>query len=103
MPALILVCIAFPSLKLLYVIDDIVDPALTVKAVGNQWYWHYEYSDYGAGASGQSPTIEFDSYMIPTADLRLGDLRLLDVDNRLVVPILTHVRVLVTGADVLHS
>ena len=96
-PAGILVFIAFPSLKLLYLMDEIIDPALTIKVVGHQWYWSYEYSDYG------SETIEFDSYMVPTLDLNKGDLRLLEVDNRLIVPVQTHVRVLVTGADVLHS
>nr|YP_004123483.1 cytochrome c oxidase subunit II [Halisarca harmelini]ADT81734.1 cytochrome c oxidase subunit 2 [Halisarca harmelini] len=96
-PAAILVFIAFPSLKLLYLMDEVIDPALTIKAIGHQWYWSYEYSDYGAD------TIEFDSYMIPTSDLNSGDLRLLEVDNRVVVPIQTQVRVLVTGADVLHS
>ncbi len=96
-PAIILVFIAFPSLKLLYLMDEVMDPALTIKAIGHQWYWSYEYSDY------QAETLEFDSYMVPTSDLNKGDFRLLEVDNRLVVPINTHVRVLVTAADVLHS
>nr|QIN90386.1 cytochrome c oxidase subunit II [Edwardsianthus gilbertensis] len=96
-PAIILVFIAFPSLKLLYLMDEVMDPALTIKAIGHQWYWSYEYSDY------QAETLEFDSYMVPTSDLNQGDFRLLEVDNRLVVPINTHVRVLVTAADVLHS
>ncbi|YP_001031203.1 cytochrome c oxidase subunit II (mitochondrion) [Amphimedon queenslandica] len=96
-PAGVLMFIALPSLKLLYLMDEIGEPALTIKAVGHQWYWSYEYSDYG------NSTVEFDSYMIPTSDLNSGDLRLLEVDNRLVVPIHTQVRVLVTGADVLHS
>lgn len=96
-PAIILVFIAFPSLKLLYLMDEVMDPALTIKAIGHQWYWSYEYSDY------QTETLEFDSYMVPTSDLNKGDFRLLEVDNRLVVPINTHVRVLVTAADVLHS
>nr|QJS34446.1 cytochrome c oxidase subunit II [Antipathes cf. dichotoma NB-2020]QJS34646.1 cytochrome c oxidase subunit II [Stichopathes abyssicola] len=96
-PAIILVFIAFPSLKLLYLMDEVMSPALTIKAIGHQWYWSYEYSDY------QAETLEFDSYMIPTSDLNSGDFRLLEVDNRLVVPINTHVRILVTGADVLHS
>lgn len=96
-PAGILIFIAFPSLKLLYLTDEVIEPALTIKAIGHQWYWSYEYSDYGTGA------IEFDSYMIPTSDLSKGDLRLLEVDNRLIIPILTQVRVLVTAADVLHA
>nr|AET13151.1 cytochrome c oxidase subunit 2 [Chiropsalmus quadrumanus] len=96
-PAVILVFIAFPSLKLLYLMDEVIEPSITIKAVGHQWYWSYEYSDYG----GES--VEFDSYMIPTDELALGDTRLLEVDNRVVVPVSSHVRVLVTGADVLHS
>jgi len=95
-PSIILLFIAIPSFALLYSIDEIVDPALTIKAVGHQWYWTYEYSDY-------SQNIVFDSYLIPEDDLELGQLRLLEVDNRLVLPIHTHIRVLVTGADVLHS
>nr|YP_008999696.1 cytochrome c oxidase subunit II [Calicogorgia granulosa]ACZ34436.1 cytochrome c oxidase subunit II [Calicogorgia granulosa] len=101
-PAAILVLIAFPSLKLLYLMDEIVEPGVTVKAIGHQWYWSYEYSDYQS-ALGEDSSLEFDSYMIPTSDLLVGDLRLLEVDNRMVVPIDTYVRVLVTGADVLHS
>nr|UKP87841.1 cytochrome c oxidase subunit 2 [Muricella sp. ANT77] len=100
-PAIILVLIAFPSLKLLYLMDEIVEPGVTVKAIGHQWYWSYEYSDYQT-TSGERP-LELDSYMIPTSDLKPGDIRLLEVDNRLVIPIDTYVRVLVTGADVLHS
>lgn len=96
-PALILIPIALPSLQLLYSMDEIVNPPLTIKAVGHQWYWSYEYSDY------QTETLAFDSYMVPTSDLNKGDFRLVEVDNRLVVPINTHVRVVVTGADVLHS
>lgn len=99
-PALILVAIAFPSFKLIYLIDEVIDPAITVKAIGHQWYWSYEYSDY-ADQDGKS--ITFDSYMIPTADLAEGDFRLLEVDNRVIVPVDTHVRVIVTSADVIHS
>lgn len=96
-PALILVLIAIPSFALLYAIDEIVDPALTLKVVGHQWYWSYEYSDY----EGDSP-IEFDSYRVPDSDLEEGNLRLLEVDNRVVLPVDTHVRLIVTAADVLH-
>lgn len=99
-PALILVAIAFPSFKLLYLIDEIIDPAITIKVIGHQWYWSYEYSDY-ATLDGKS--IEFDSYMVPEEELQVGDFRLLEVDNRIVVPVDTHVRVIVTAADVLHS
>lgn len=96
-PAIILLFIAFPSLQLLYSMDEIVDPSLTIKAVGHQWYWSYEYSDI------DEESIEFDSYMIPASDLEQGDLRLLEVDNRVVVPVNTQVRVVITGADVIHS
>nr|ALO20654.1 cytochrome c oxidase subunit 2 [Cladonema pacificum] len=96
-PAIILVFIAFPSLQLLYSMDEIIDPSLTIKAVGHQWYWSYEYSDV------EEESIEFDSYMIPTSDLESGDFRLLEVDNRVVVPVNTQVRVVITGADVIHS
>ncbi|YP_009421324.1 cytochrome c oxidase subunit II (mitochondrion) [Rhopilema esculentum] len=96
-PAIILVFIAFPSLKLLYLMDETMEPTLTIKAVGHQWYWSYEYSDYDVS------DLEYDSYMIPTSDIEEGDNRLLEVDNQLVLPIQTHVRILVTGADVIHS
>ena len=97
MPALTLVLMAMPSFALLYAIDEIVDPALTLKIVGHQWYWSYEYSDY----EGDNP-MEFDSYRMPDSDLEEGNLRLLEVDNRMVLPVDTHVRLLVTAADVLH-
>lgn len=64
-PAFILVAIAFPSLRLLYLTDSVIDPAITVKVIGHQWYWSTEYSDYG-------DTISFDSYMIPTEELNSG-------------------------------
>ena len=96
-PAVVLIFIAFPSLLLLYTMDEIIEPSLTIKAVGHQWYWSYEYSDY------DTEPLEFDSYMVPTSDLEQGDMRLLEVDNRVVIPINTHVRVLITGADVIHS
>jgi len=95
-PALILIGIAFPSFKLLYLIDEVIDPAITIKGIGYQWYWEYEYGDY-------DQPIKFDSYMIPTDDLEMGQFRLLEVDNRIVVPVDTRVRVVVTAADVLHS
>nr|QCZ36077.1 cytochrome c oxidase subunit II [Triops cancriformis] len=94
-PALILISIALPSLRLLYLLDEVNEPSLTIKAVGHQWYWNYEYSDFN--------NIEFDSYMIPTQELSQNEFRLLDVDNRLVIPFNTQVRLLVTAADVLHS
>ena len=100
-PALILLVIAMPSFALLYSLDEMIDPAVTLKAVGHQWYWSYEYSDYSTVESNDR--IAFDSYMIPTDELLLGNLRLLTVDNRVVLPVRTHIRVIVTAADVLHS
>ena len=99
-PAFILIAIAFPSFRLLYLLDEVISPTITIKVVGHQWYWSYEYSDY-VNDSGES--IEFDSYMIPESDLELGQFRLLDVDNRVVIPVDTHIRLIVTGADVIHS
>jgi len=100
LPSLILVCIAIPSFALLYSMDEIVDPAVTVKAIGHQWYWSYEYSDYN---QTDQPAVAFDSYMVPEDDLSPGQLRLLEVDNRVVVPVNTHLRFIITAADVLHS
>lgn len=99
-PAFVLIAIAFPSFKLLYLMDEVISPSMTIKAVGHQWYWSYEYSDF-VNEDGES--IEFDSYMIPDSDLEDGQLRLLDVDNRVVVPVDTHIRFVVTGADVIHD
>jgi cytochrome c oxidase subunit 2 len=84
---------------LLYSIDEVINPALTIKCVGHQWYWSYEYSDFETKLG----SINFDSYMIPEDDLEIGELRLLEVDNRIVLPINTHIRVLITAVDVLHS
>nr|UPX88267.1 cytochrome c oxidase subunit II [Eurycercus lamellatus] len=95
LPALILVILALPSLRLLYLIDEATEPSLTIKAVGHQWYWSYEYSDF--------PELSFDSYMVPTNSLNESDFRLLEVDNRMVIPFLTEIRLLVTAADVIHS
>lgn len=94
-PALILVFLALPSLRLLYLLDEVGDCRLTLKSIGHQWYWSYEYSDFLG--------IEFDSYILPTEDLEDGDFRLLEVDHRVVLPTETDVRVLVTSADVIHS
>lgn len=99
-PALVLVAIAFPSFKLLYVMDEVISPSLTVKVVGHQWYWSYELCDF-VDAGGEP--IEYDSYMVPESDLEDGQLRLLEVDNRVVLPVDTHVRFVVTGADVIHD
>ncbi|WZY88426.1 hypothetical protein YC2023_045161 [Brassica napus] len=100
-PSLISMFIAIPSFALLYSMDEVVvDPAITIKAIGHQWYWTYEYSDYN---SSDEQSLTFDSYMIPEEDLELGQSRLLEVDNRVVVPAKTHLRIIVTSADVPHS
>nr|ALI86962.1 cytochrome c oxidase subunit II [Heterometrus longimanus] len=91
-PALLLVFIAIPSLKLLYVSDEIYNAGLTLKSVGHQWYWSYEYSDF--------IDVDFDSFMLPDEEQIF---RLLDVDNRVVLPWGVSVRVLITAGDVLHS
>lgn len=94
-PILILVIIAIPSLRLHYYMQKPVETTLTVKAVGYQWYWHYDYPDNGG--------FGFDSYMLTGADLKPSDHRQLSVDNRMVVPVNTKVRVLITAGDVIHS
>jgi len=99
-PALVLVAIAFPSFKLLYLMDEVIDPAMTVKVTGHQWYWEYEYADF---LNEENESINFDSYMKDEASLEMGELRLLEVDNSVVLPIDTHIRFIITGADVLHS
>nr|UPX88436.1 cytochrome c oxidase subunit II [Exorista larvarum] len=95
LPAIILLFIAFPSLRLLYLLDEINEPLITLKAIGHQWYWSYEYSDF--------TNIEFDSFMIPTNELMNNNFRLLDVDNRIILPMNSQIRILVTAADVIHS
>nr|ABB83953.1 cytochrome oxidase II [Simulium decorum] len=95
LPAIVLMFIALPSLRILYLLDEINSPAITLKTIGHQWYWSYEYSDF--------LNLEFDSYMVPTNELEMNGFRLLDVDNRIVLPMNTQIRILVTAADVLHS
>jgi cytochrome c oxidase subunit 2 len=94
-PAIILVFIAIPSLRLLYLIDEIHNPVVTLKTVGHQWYWSYEYSDF--------TKLEFDSYIVQQEDQLIDTFRLLDTDNRVVLPINSPIRIIVTAADVLHS
>jgi len=99
-PSFILVTIAVPSFALLYSMDEVIDPAITLKVIAHQWYWSYEYSDYN---TSEEDTIAFDSYMIQEDDLELGQLRLLEVDNRVILPVNTHIRVLITSTDVIHN
>ena len=94
-PVLILIIIAIPSFKLMYYMDRVPNPEMTIKVTGHQWYWSYEYPDQGG--------LTFDSNMIPEDQLKPGQKRLLDVDNPLVVPADTIIRVLITGTDVIHS
>jgi cytochrome c oxidase subunit 2 len=102
-PAIILMIIAIPSFALLYSLDEVVNPSITLKVIGHQWYWSYEYSDYEKLDNEEVTSITFDSYMKSENDLDIGSFRLLEVDNRVVLPSNTHIRVLVTAADVLHS
>ena len=99
-PALILILIAFPSFKLLYLMDEVTDPSLSVLAEGHQWYWSYEYPDF---LNSDGDFIEFDSYLVPESDLEKGALRMLEVDNRVILPEITHTRFIITAADVIHS
>nr|YP_009350600.1 cytochrome c oxidase subunit II [Araujotermes parvellus]AQP27450.1 cytochrome c oxidase subunit 2 [Araujotermes parvellus] len=94
-PAIILVFIAIPSLRLLYLMDEIHNPVMTLKTVGHQWYWSYEYSDF--------TKLEFDSYMVQQDDQSINTFRLLDTDNRVVLPMNSPIRMIVTAADVLHA
>jgi cytochrome c oxidase subunit II len=95
-PILILVIIAIPSFKLLYYMDRAAHPQMTLKITGHQWYWSYDYPDQG--------DLSFDSNILTDAqDVQAGDPRLLGVDNPVVLPINTVVRVLVTSTDVIHS
>nr|YP_010954734.1 cytochrome c oxidase subunit II [Dorcus tanakai]WMW30119.1 cytochrome c oxidase subunit II [Dorcus tanakai] len=95
LPAVTLIFIALPSLRLLYLLDEINNPLVSMKSIGHQWYWSYEYTDF--------KNIEFDSYMIPTSELKMSNFRLLDVDNRAVLPYNSQIRLMITAADVLHS
>ncbi len=94
-PIMILIVIAVPSFRLLYFSDRTADADMTIKAIGNQWYWTYEYPDHGA--------FEFDAVMKEDDELADGELRLLTTDNMVVVPAETNVRLLVTASDVIHS
>lgn len=95
LPAIVLIFIALPSLRLLYLLDEINNPSITLKTIGHQWYWSYEYSDFS--------NIEFDSYIKPINELNDNSFRLLDVDNRIVLPTNNQIRILISAADVLHS
>nr|AOY39122.1 cytochrome c oxidase subunit 2 [Georissidae sp. BMNH 840458] len=93
LPTVTLIFIALPSLKLLYLLDEINKPLITMKSIGHQWYWSYEYSDFN--------NTEFDSFMSNT--INYNSFRLLDVDNRVILPFNSQIRMLVTATDVIHS
>jgi cytochrome c oxidase subunit 2 len=94
-PIMILIVIAIPSFKLLYFQDRTVDAEMTIKAVGHQWYWTYEYPDHD--------DLTFDALMIADEDIEEGQTRLLETDNRVVVPVGTNIRLLTTADDVIHA
>lgn len=94
-PILILIMLAIPSFRLLYFTDASVDADMTIKAVGRQWYWSYEYPDHGDFA--------FDAFIVPDEEIKEGQIRLLETDNRLVVPVGAKVRLITTSSDVLHA
>jgi cytochrome c oxidase subunit II len=99
-PAVVLILIAFPSFRLLYLMDEVIDPSMSIIAEGHQWYWSYQYSDF---LDSSDELIEFDSYIVPDSDLEEGGLRMLEVDNRVIVPESTNIRFIVTSGDVIHS
>ncbi len=101
LPATFLAAIAGPSFTLLYSADELNKPTVTLKVFGNQWYWSYEYSDYIEVIDNTS--ITFDSYMLQEDDLIEGWFRLLEVDNKVYLPINHVLRILVTSKDVIHS
>jgi cytochrome c oxidase subunit 2 len=118
-PSVILLLIAVPSFAMLYSMDEVLAPFLTFKAIGHQWYWNYEISDYGWEVTtinyddnGNTIneitefipyTISIDSNMVPSDDLSNHELRLLETDNSLILPENVHLRGLTTSMDVLHS
>lgn len=95
LPAIILLFIALPSLRLLYLLDEVNTPRLTVKVIGHQWYWSYEYSDF--------KNLEFDAYIVITNELEDKRFRVLEVDNHTIIPHSLQIRILITASDVIHS
>nr|YP_010583758.1 cytochrome c oxidase subunit II [Bathypolypus sponsalis]UXN83954.1 cytochrome c oxidase subunit II [Bathypolypus sponsalis] len=94
-PSIILLFLALPSLKLLYLLDESIDPLITIKVLGHQWYWSYEYSDF--------MNIEFDAYMMPSNEINVGSYRLLETDHHLTMPMKTNTRMIISSTDVIHS
>ncbi|MFN7039019.1 MAG: cytochrome c oxidase subunit II [Alphaproteobacteria bacterium] len=94
-PVVILIGVSIPSLRILYYSNVVKSADMTLKIVGHQWYWEYQYPDHG--------NFSFDSYMISDDKLQKGQLRLLEVDNRVILPVNTNIRILTTSQDVIHS
>nr|QYF07823.1 cytochrome c oxidase subunit II [Brachyponera chinensis] len=94
-PMFILVFIAIPSIKILYLTDEINSTNLSIKTIGHQWYWSYEYTNFF--------NVNFDSYMIPSNELDLNNFRLLDTDNRCILPYNYPIRIITTSNDVIHA
>lgn len=94
-PIFILILIAIPSIKILYLTDEIFNNNLSIKAIAHQWYWRYEYSNF--------TNLNFDSFIIPSTQLLLNEFRLLDVDNRCILPFNYPIRILTTSIDVIHA
>nr|YP_010583028.1 cytochrome c oxidase subunit II [Agnesiella aldera]UGN61474.1 cytochrome c oxidase subunit II [Agnesiella aldera]WRY72385.1 cytochrome c oxidase subunit II [Agnesiella irma] len=95
LPAVMLIFIAMPSLKILYMLEETAKPLISIKTIGHQWFWSYEYSDF--------KKIEFDSYMIKPNDNKENEFRLIETDNKIVLPFNVKTRLLVTSDDVIHS
>nr|QDH82212.1 cytochrome c oxidase subunit II [Parapolybia varia] len=94
-PMIILFSIAIPSLKILYMTEEFFSPMMSIKSIGHQWYWHYELSDYS--------NISYESFITPFNKKNLSQFRLLDVNNRLIIPFNIPIRLLTTSVDVIHS
>lgn len=94
-PIIILIFITIPSLRLLYLLDENFNSNITIKTIGHQWYWSYEYSDF--------KDIEFDSYILPLRNTNINEFRLINVNNHIILPYRTQIRILITSSDVIHS
>nr|DBA43834.1 TPA_asm: COX2 [Bombus trifasciatus] len=92
-PMIILMIICFPSLKILYYIDEMLNPYFSIKAIGHQWYWSYEYPEFN--------NYEFDSYLLNY--MYINQFRLLETDNRLIIPFKISIRMIISSLDVIHS
>jgi cytochrome c oxidase subunit 2 len=99
LPGIILIFLALPSLRLLYILDESYDDSsLILKVTGHQWYWSYEYEELE-----ENIVVKFDSYILPTDTLERGQFRLLEVDNRIIIPAELPIKALISSEDVLHS